>query len=100
MLSTGSASESWISSADRRAHQTPIIDYIILAEFDIDTGSTVRHQFPGAIPGYAADFFAEYMLPEGAHNRVEDWTYILLNRGGSQIDEVIVQHHEFRIINY
>jgi hypothetical protein len=28
------------------------------------------------------------MLPEGAHNRSEDWTYMVLNRDGPQIDEV------------
>jgi hypothetical protein len=32
--------------------------------------------------------FADYMLPEGAHNRVEDWTYMVLRRAGPQIDEV------------
>ena len=65
----------------------PVVDYIILAEFDIDTGSTVRHQYPEAVSGYKSDWFAEYMLPEGAHNRESDWTYILLNRDQRQADE-------------
>jgi hypothetical protein len=64
-----------------------IVDCIILAEFDIDTGSTVRHQYPHPIPGHEACPFAEYMLPEGAHNREEDWTYMILNRDGPQADE-------------
>jgi len=40
------------------------IDFVILAEFDIDTGSTIRHQYPREVPGYTADYFANYMLPE------------------------------------
>jgi hypothetical protein len=28
------------------------------------------------------------MLPEGAHNREQDWTYMLLNRNERQLDEV------------
>lgn len=51
-------------------------------------GSTVRHQYPSAVPNYKADWFAENMLPEGAHNREVDCTYMLLNREGTQIDEV------------
>ena len=67
-----------------------LVDYIILAEFDIDTGSTVRHVYPNSIPEYKNDWFAEYMLPEGAHNREIDWTYIFLNRENPQINEVIL----------
>lgn len=39
--------------------------------------------------GHESDPFAEYMLPEGAHNREEDWTYMILDRDGPQIDEVL-----------
>lgn len=67
------------------------VDYVVLAEFDIDTGSTVRHQYPHNIPSYKADWFAEFMLPEGAHNRDSDYTYIFLNRDANSID------HEFWI---
>lgn len=57
-----------------------MVNYVVLAEFDIDTGSTVRHQYPQSIDGYTEDWLAEHMLPEGLHNRTEDWTYIFLNR--------------------
>ena len=63
----------------------PLVDYVVLAEFDIDTGSTVRHQFPSPIPGYSEDYFANNMLPEGAHNRDSDHTYLLLNRNSRQL---------------
>ena len=68
----------------------PLVDHILLAEFDIDTGSTVRHQYPEPVDGYKNDWFAELMLPEGAHNRERDWTYIFLNRNKTQLDEVRV----------
>ena len=67
---------------------TPVVDYLVLAEFDIDTGSTVRHTIPKDVIGYKKDWFADYMLPEGAHNHDLDWTYIFLNRHKSQVDEV------------
>ena len=63
-----------------------ICDYIVLAEFDIDTGSTVRHQYPSKIPNYPDDWFAENMLPEGAHNRQIDYTYMFLNRNGDIVN--------------
>ena len=62
--------------------QHRLCEYIVLAEFDIDTGSTVRCQFPEKIPNYKEDWFAENMLPEGVHNRVSDYTYMFLNRDG------------------
>ncbi|CAM9854250.1 unnamed protein product, partial [Discosporangium mesarthrocarpum] len=65
-----------------------LVDYVILAEFDIDTGSTVRHKFPDRpVAGYSDDWFAEYMLPEGAHNHSLDWTVMFLNRGTRALDE-------------
>ncbi|CAM9659828.1 unnamed protein product, partial [Chrysoparadoxa australica] len=63
-----------------------LVDHIILAEFDIDTGSTVRHKYPGPVPGYSDDWFAEYMLPEGAHNHSLDWTVMFLNKGKPMLD--------------
>lgn len=51
----------------------------------------MREIYPnGAVPGYKNDWFADYMLPEGAHNRDVDYTYIFLNRNESQIDEGIL----------
>lgn len=36
--------EGWLRNVHKRPHPGRLVDYIILAEFDIDTGSTVRHQ--------------------------------------------------------
>ena len=58
--------------------------YVVLAEFDINTGSTVRHQYPAPVPGCSDDWLAEQMLPEGVHNRDIDTTYIILNRANDE----------------
>ncbi len=68
---------------ERSSNHIKLCDYVILAEFDINTGSTVRHQYPSPVPYHKEDWFAENMLPEGVHNRSLDHTYMFLNRGGS-----------------
>lgn len=69
-----------------------LIEHVVLAEFDIDTGSTVRYQYPSENsvlpPGVSNDWLAENMLPEGLHNRAEDWTYMFLNRESPFAHEV------------
>ena len=45
-----------------------MVDYIVLAEFDIDKGSGVQIQYPDAVPGTTSEDLAEYMITEGAHN--------------------------------
>jgi hypothetical protein len=77
---------NWSPKLTRKSKPEKIVDYILLAEFDIDSGSTLRHQYPNDIEGYKPDWFAEHMLPEGAHNRDTDYTYILLNRDGYHMD--------------
>lgn len=73
----------------KRTKRVDMCHYIVLAEFDIATGSTVRHQFPSKIPGLSEDNLAELMLPEGAHNRDLDYTNIFLNRQGVIIDHSV-----------
>ncbi|KAN0065157.1 hypothetical protein ACQY0O_001654 [Thecaphora frezii] len=51
--------------------------FVLLAEFDIDKGSTLSHQYP-APTGYDEHMLAELMLPDGTHARVEDWTVFFL----------------------
>ena len=45
-----------------------MVEFICLAEFDIDKGSSVRIQYPEAVPHTTAEDLAEYMITEGAHN--------------------------------
>lgn len=54
------------------------VDYVLMAEFDIDKGSICRVQYPSQCGDGAV--LAEYMLPEGAHNHFQDWTVFMLNR--------------------
>ncbi|OAV92008.1 hypothetical protein PTTG_03586 [Puccinia triticina 1-1 BBBD Race 1] len=58
---------------------TPHAAYVLLAEFDIDTGSGLKHQYPAAT-GTAEHVLADLMLPDGAHDRNEDWTVFFLNQ--------------------
>lgn len=57
-----------------------LIDYLVLAEFDINLGSIVRMQYPANVPQSDSAVIASYMLPEGGHNRSTDTTYFTLNR--------------------
>ncbi|KAF9900190.1 hypothetical protein EC991_007792 [Linnemannia zychae] len=52
---------------------------ILLAEFDIDQGSVLTHQYPSNITS-DNHVLAELMLPDGAHLRPADWTIFFLNR--------------------
>ena len=78
----------------RPASSPSLVAYVLVAEFDIDKGSTVRHCYPDTSimdSVYTSDYFANNMLPEGAHNRSHDWTYMLLHRNFPQLDEVTDQ---------
>lgn len=54
--------------------------FILLAEFDIDRGSTLAHVYPNedAVRGHDHHTLAELMLPDGVHARAEDSTVFLL----------------------
>ncbi|RKO93362.1 docking domain of Afi1 for Arf3 in vesicle trafficking-domain-containing protein [Blyttiomyces helicus] len=54
-------------------------DHILVAEFDIDKGSSLTHQYP-CPTGTDTHILAELMLPDGAHVREEDWTMFFLNQ--------------------
>ncbi|GAA5821503.1 hypothetical protein JCM3770_000601, partial [Rhodotorula araucariae] len=74
--STSSASLAHAHAhASGHSHAT----YILLAEFDIDQGSILKHQYP-APTGTDEHLLAEHMLPDGAHDRAEDWTVFYLNQ--------------------
>ncbi|KAJ3034133.1 hypothetical protein HDV00_005418 [Rhizophlyctis rosea] len=55
------------------------IAHILVAEFDIDKGSSLTYQYPEET-GTDPHMLAELMLPDGAHLREEDWTMFFLNQ--------------------
>jgi hypothetical protein len=63
------------------------IEYLVVAEFDINKGSSVKFQYPSPPPGSTDGFLAEMMLPDGVHQREEDWTVFFLNRPTAQKKE-------------
>lgn len=88
MSAVCSQNEKWkISELRRYPKEAKLCDYIVVSEFDVDTGSTVRHQYPEKIDGVTEDWLAENMLPEGVHNRDIDSTFIFLNRNGPRLDD-------------
>ncbi|GAA5914657.1 hypothetical protein JCM8208_000402, partial [Rhodotorula glutinis] len=76
---TASTSQASLAHAHKRAAGHDHVDYVLLAEFDIDQGSLLRHQYP-APTGTDEHLLAEHMLPDGAHDRPEDWTVFYLNQ--------------------
>ncbi|KAF2867903.1 docking domain of Afi1 for Arf3 in vesicle trafficking-domain-containing protein [Massariosphaeria phaeospora] len=62
------------------------VEYILVASFDIDRGSIMEHQYPGAISGDET-MLAELMLPDQAHARSQDWTIFFLHKDTTAEDE-------------
>ncbi|RMX64875.1 hypothetical protein DD238_004433 [Peronospora effusa] len=58
----------------------PLAEVVLYAEFDLTKGSTLRASYPSPFTHYSPEFFADMMLPEGVHNRKEDFTIFFLNR--------------------
>lgn len=57
------------------------IEYVLTAEFHIDKGPSLLHQFPQEVPGIRnLAFLPELMIPDQIHKREEDFTLFLLFR--------------------
>lgn len=52
----------------------PLAHALLLAEFDIDRGATLRHAVPALPPGVDEAAAVPRMLPEGAHAHAHTWT--------------------------
>ncbi|CAG8726608.1 3141_t:CDS:10 [Cetraspora pellucida] len=65
------------------------VTHILLAEFDIDKGSSLAHQYPEPT-GTDEHLLAELMLPDGAHLRTEDWTVFFLNQTVPDPDKISI----------
>lgn len=64
------------------------VEYILVASFDIDRGSTMEHQYPGVISP-DENMLAELMLPDQTHVRSQDWTIFFLHKdAGAEEEEV------------
>lgn len=85
------------------------VQFILLAEFDIDQGSVLSHQYPfptgtdeqcgfptmrsaTRVTDSNHRQLAELMLPDGVHQRSEDWTIFLLNQ--SPVNSIATPFHE------
>ncbi|KAL4072499.1 docking domain of Afi1 for Arf3 in vesicle trafficking-domain-containing protein [Scleroderma yunnanense] len=61
------------------ATKGPHCSFILLAEFDIDSGAQLTYQFPQPL-GTDEGLLANLMLPDGAERHLEDWTIFFLNQ--------------------
>lgn len=64
-------------SSRSQSSSYPHCSFCLVAEFDIDKGSTLSYQYP-APSGHDEHMLAELMLPDGVHARSEDWTVFFL----------------------
>ncbi|WWC70797.1 uncharacterized protein I206_104749 [Kwoniella pini CBS 10737] len=67
------------------------VHFCLLAEFDIDAGATLAHQYPYPT-GTDEHRLAELMLPDGAHLRAEDWTIFYLGQTPSSAVAPVLSH--------
>ncbi|WVO14083.1 hypothetical protein L204_101711 [Cryptococcus depauperatus] len=67
------------------------VHFCLLAEFDIDAGATLAHQYPYPT-GTDEHRLAELMLPDGAHLRPEDWTVFYLGQTASSAVDPLLSH--------
>ncbi|WWC88583.1 uncharacterized protein L201_003495 [Kwoniella dendrophila CBS 6074] len=67
------------------------VHFCLLAEFDIDAGATLAHQYPYPT-GTDEHRLAELMLPDGAHLRAEDWTIFYLGQTPSSAIAPLLSH--------
>ncbi|CAI5727730.1 unnamed protein product [Hyaloperonospora brassicae] len=79
-----------MTSSDTSAR--PLAETVLYAEFDLIKGSTLRGSYPRSFTHYSPEFFADIMLPEGVHNRHEDFTIFFLNRHTSPKGLLGVDH--------
>lgn len=57
----------------------PNISFIVTAEFHVDKGPSLIHQYPNVLPGLEGlQYLPELMLPDQIHKRPEDYTLFLL----------------------
>ncbi|KNE73133.1 hypothetical protein AMAG_17281 [Allomyces macrogynus ATCC 38327] len=71
------------TSEDESGLATRHVDFILAAEFNIDTGSGLSFEYPTRT-GTDERTLAELMLPDGAHQRDMDWTVFFLNQSNPE----------------
>ena len=66
--------------------ENPHVEFILVAAFDIYSGSAMEHQYPAPISGDDS-MLADLMLPDQTHNRDQDWTVFFLHKDtGAEVE--------------
>ncbi|KIJ32139.1 hypothetical protein M422DRAFT_783555 [Sphaerobolus stellatus SS14] len=66
------------------------VSFVLLAEFDIDTGANLTRQFPQPLGVENDQLVAELMIPDGVHSQQEDWTVFMLNQTPESTVEPVI----------
>lgn len=85
---------TWTTRRQVDGQTGPVVDFLVLSEFDIAAGSTVRYQYPSEVPGVTPDWLAEQQIPEGIHARESDVSYLFINRNGAVLDNDLHEQGE------
>ncbi|EIW66750.1 hypothetical protein TREMEDRAFT_45583 [Tremella mesenterica DSM 1558] len=80
-----------VDSEEDQENVSEAVHFCLLAEFDIDAGATLTHQYPYPT-GTDEHRLAELMLPDGAHLRAEDWTVFYLGQTESSAVAPMLSH--------
>ena len=64
-----------------------MIEAVLRAEFDVESGQIVRMQYPAPLVGIDQEDLASSMLPDGAHNRNLEITYFMIRRNNTDSTE-------------
>jgi hypothetical protein len=67
-----------------------MIDYIIFGEFDINEGNVIKLEYPEKT-GVSDLILSSYMIPEGAHNTMNDTFTFVLNKKPNS-DEILLNY--------
>lgn len=83
------------NNSDVTSYAGPHVEHVLAAEFDIDSGPTVKYQYPTSIKG-DEHLIAELMLPDQSHVRTEDWTVFFLyhQKGHTKLEYHIQDEHK------
>ena len=75
-----------------------MIDYIVYGEFDINEGNVIKIEYPKKT-GVSEMILSSYMIPEGAHNTMNDTFCFIINKK-TDSDEIIIPGIKKAINNF
>ncbi len=66
--------------------------YVLVAEFNIESGPILKHQYPDPKVDHELPALAELSIPDGSHEREEDCTVLILHESKNKYGETILKY--------